>query len=284
MSGQKAARVGIIGVIFVTAVFLFSFLWNRVEQKASDSSRRDNALINPLSPESGIGSKENGNHGHGASEITSEIVFVAEIDDELLELQFGGALERSDSSQNYVDRRNAISTAPISLAYSEIEYLYRFLDHRYNQSYDITKMEFDSLKNDVLNLLYRQTEMPKNIYSHLNQMWKNKYLSIPSREYAIQFLTLFIEKEATKLGTSNSPVEVNVESILYATENPDVAGTALLGLTYLHESNSVIIDDEAILRRAKQLLRRKGNPAERASAIQVLARLQLSLFNSQARG
>ncbi len=172
----------------------------------------------------------------------------------------------------YEQKISAIRSLGNELGTEELVMLLDLLKLPYRMGLGVTEMQWDSLKNEVLNKLINQRRTPGVIFSELTSMWSNRSLSKASREYAIQFHILFVERSIK----DSAFLADNLNALTKALKDPDLQGTAILGLGILVEEYPELQEEINVSGIARNLSLKHESPYVRSSAIQTLVRLGVS--------
>ena len=125
-----------------------------------------------------------------------------------------------------------------SLEQKEIEALYWFLGNRLDGQFDLDNLSFNAIKNDILDALVAQNNIPPDLGEKLLQYFRDKTMDVTWRDYCVQHFSTYYE---TKWGRDDStrlalPERVELmrgyDEALAEPEN-GIAGAALVGLERL---------------------------------------------------
>ncbi len=125
-----------------------------------------------------------------------------------------------------------------SLSPKEIEALYWFLGNRLDGQFDLDNLSFNAIKNDILDVLVAQNNIPPDLGAQILQFFRDKTMDVTWRDYCVQHFSTYYE---TKWGWDDStrltmPERVELmrgyDEALAEPEN-GIAGAALVGLERL---------------------------------------------------
>lgn len=125
------------------------------------------------------------------------------------------------------------------------------------------------LKNNILNVLEQQSEMPAGLVHVMTEMYRNRAQDSVTRDYAVQHLAL----SCALVGSDDPEAREQIQTVLEEAvqESSSIAGTALLGLHRLfNPGNSV--QSKAVDRYAQRMATSpETDPDSRITAVQVCA-------------
>ncbi|WOO39343.1 HEAT repeat domain-containing protein [Rubellicoccus peritrichatus] len=171
--------------------------------------------------------------------------------------------------QTFEQKLAAIRALGYTLSPEEIDAVFDLLNTSYRPELGVTAMQWDSLKNEALNQLTKQVEFPEDIYEQLAAVWSNRQLSDPSREYAVQFYVLFLERAIRE----KSFTEDDLQFISTTLTNSKLQGTALLGLGHLVDDFPGLLESVELNQAAREVISGRTSPRVRSAAIQTLIRI-----------
>jgi len=171
----------------------------------------------------------------------------------------------SNNKADYNDYRVAMLQLTRKLSSDDISALMEFLNQKAADRSDMRAIEFNGVKNDVLDVLLRQDVLPKGIGLQLVEMYNDKSFDTMWRDYCVQFITNYYErrwiyaessqtvsKEADAKDVEREVIEAVYWDALKETDTT-IAGTALLGLNSLSQQYHTI-DRERVSQAAVDLL------------------------------
>ncbi len=134
-------------------------------------------------------------------------------------------------------RRSAMKKLTRNLPQDDIKALKSFLDFRYKDNSSERLLVFEGLKNDALDVLLRQENLPEGIGIRLVKMFSDSEHSDVWRDYCIQYLAPYYQRKwPAGKQLSDDPERKTIEQAYWdATAQADrsFAGTALIGLDIL---------------------------------------------------
>ncbi|MDT8392059.1 MAG: hypothetical protein RRC34_16275 [Lentisphaeria bacterium] len=127
-----------------------------------------------------------------------------------------------------------------NLSPQTIHILCKFLDRPANRD-TIAPGELNALKNDVLDILVRQSRMPADLGYHLIKMCNDEGHDAVWRDYCIQFLRVCHQRARTH------KEQADIEKTLWAAtdKNWSISGTALISLELLKDA----VDQQKVVAR-----------------------------------
>ena len=139
-------------------------------------------------------------------------------------------------------RRKELRKLTKRLSEDDVKALMMFLDSTSKDEKDISPDMFNAFKNDVLDMLQRQDEVPDGLGGQLVKMFKDKEHDDVWRDYCIQYMAGYYEsKWPAGSQKSDDPERKDIESSYWAAvgeTNKTFPGTALLALERLSRDNS----------------------------------------------
>ncbi len=161
------------------------------------------------------------------------------------------------SETSFTARAGLIKELSRNLSANDITALREFLGLPKTASSGTSAIALNSLKNDVLEVLMDQYEMPEGLGRQVAEMFSDPNADYMWREYCLQFMAPFLSKGISNIeqGTPNSEgmteEMVMVESALFSAldeRDEDLAGTALLGLDKLGKKYDDFDHSEVIVK------------------------------------
>lgn len=171
--------------------------------------------------------------------------------------------------QVFEQKLSAIKSLGYILSPDEIDAVFDLLNTPYRPEFGVTSMQWDSLKNEAFNQLIKQEAVPEAIYARLSSIWSNQQLSEPSREYAVQFYVLFLDRSIRE----DAYTEDDLSLISSALANSKLQGTAMLGLGHLADEFPVLLESVELSEIAREAVSNHSSARVRSAAIQTLIRL-----------
>ena len=173
-----------------------------------------------------------------------------------------------EEKKTYVSRLRAVNQLGRDLSPEDVQTLFAFLNQSELQD-NLSSAELNTVKNDILNVMWRQTTRPPGISGLLIAMYRDTRHDPMWRDYCIQHLGGWY-------GKAESDVEKKAiaEALWDATQTKrgTIAGTSLLSLSL--NVGGPEISREAVSEKALQLCREPAYAeAVKMTAIQVCATL-----------
>ena len=137
-------------------------------------------------------------------------------------------------------RMRAVHQLQDHLTQEEINALYTFLKEPWTQNAPYDSIEWNALKNDMVNALLDQKQVPSNLGKELTDMYYNVQMDEVWRNYCVQHFAMFYEKRWIPGETISNDADKQVilsayHSALKESDN-SIAGTALIGIHFLSAS------------------------------------------------
>jgi HEAT repeats len=124
----------------------------------------------------------------------------------------------------YYPRAMAIKRLGKNLTRREVDSIYKFLSH--GTAANLKPLEINSLKNDLVIVLMKQTRPPIDLGFKLVEMFNNKKNSSIWRDYCVQFMGRWYKKATTE---EQKQMKKAISSALDEHKN-GIAGAALIAL------------------------------------------------------
>ncbi len=127
-----------------------------------------------------------------------------------------------------------------NLTSTDIEGMYTFLKSRTNEHPDETALSFNAIKNDTLQALIAQDNLPSDLLPQILAMYRDPQMDTLWRDYCLQHLVLYYERrwkptDPNRLDDVDRQMIVSVYEEALSSKQFGFAGTALLGLARLAE-------------------------------------------------
>ncbi len=167
----------------------------------------------------------------------------------------------SGDKSDYKTRAKALKELTRNLSEDDAVALTAFLEFRASENTELKPLYFNSLKNDALDTLLRQTDIQEGVGTHLARMVADEKHDEIWRDYCIQYMAPYYKERwsANDAAAAGAEPDVEQEAIhaayaeaLTHTENT-FAGTALLGMEDLSRTFPEF-DKEAIGAKAEALV------------------------------
>lgn len=182
-----------------------------------------------------------------------------------------------DQRQEYRRRCDALRELGDNLSRADIESIYWFLESPAD-SQNLDPLALNSLKNDLLELLLRQTHIPDDLGSQMVAMYEDPKLDDVMRDYCIQhFAPYYNARWPEGKSTPGKDDEQKLITDAYwdaaGKTNQSFAGTALIGLAALSAAHQEF-DVKAICAKALELAGDEKVPDfNRVTSMQLCGRL-----------
>ena len=163
------------------------------------------------------------------------------VDNSLIEL-----ITCKTEAKSYRPRINAIHKLDQHLSQKSINSLYNFLDSYFTNQTDLSLLEFNAVKNDILNVLVRQKNIPAELGQKLVENYNNIQHDIVWRSYCLQHLRPYYDRKwRGNLKTQSNKSEISEpekirQTLLQAANgtNSILVGTSLKSLERLSQKHS----------------------------------------------
>ena len=143
---------------------------------------------------------------------------------------------------SYVARMEALRALEVPLSDSDIEALMAWLGEPTPEELPLGALEYNSIKNDVVELLLAQPRLPDGLGNLLVDIYNDPGHDEIWRNYALQFMAPFYDRHSKAMAGSDAAVgaedlELVEQTLWHALDerNNSNAGTALLGLHELSD-------------------------------------------------
>lgn len=202
------------------------------------------------------------------------------------------AAGRNPEVKGYMERSNALGSLGLSLPEADIETLRAFVREKPPENLSMRPIEYNALRNDALNLLVQQDEVPAAVVNDIAHVFNDTEQSRDWRSYAIQYFGPYWEaKSADVKGVRvdpdiravDTPQEEQALAITRRTLNQaltertsPVAGTALLSAAELAGENGMFSPEEIDKAALDILNDESAASASRMTAMRVAARRGLT--------
>lgn len=145
----------------------------------------------------------------------------------------------------YKERLKAMKTLGYEIAPQDVDALMKFLRDPESKATDLGALSFNSIRNDALEILLRQKQMPEGIGELLTDVYGDSDHDGIWRNYCLQFMEPYYDRQAGVLGGTNSlsSVQESLWNALGERDNSN-AGTALLAMDKLSRKHSEFKPEE----------------------------------------
>ncbi len=205
------------------------------------------------------------------------------VDNSVIELITG-----KTEAKSYRPRINAIHKLDRHLSAKNINELYKFLDSYFTNQTDLLQLEFNAVKNDILNVLVRQKNIPTELGQKLIENYNNVQHDIVWRSYCVQHLKPYYDRkwrgnlklENRNLKFESNKIEINESKKIRQTlwqaaneTNSRLSGTSLKLLERLSQKHSEF-DKQKIADLAFEIVKNKeANEELKTTAVSVCGKL-----------
>jgi len=153
-----------------------------------------------------------------------------------------------DANKGFAYRTAALQTLGVNMPRGDIEGIYAFLSARYeDHKTEMDLLEFESVRNDALDLLLRQAQLPPDLVTNLVAIFHDREQNEVWRDYSVQHFEPYCQakwKETAIPPTDPDWIAISNAYFEAVTETDStIAGTALLGMERLSSAQSVISRD-----------------------------------------
>ena len=202
------------------------------------------------------------------------------------------AAGRNPDVKSYMERSKALGGLGLSLSEADVETLRAFVREKPPENLSMRPIEYNALRNDALNLLVEQDNVPSAIVHDIAHVFNDAEQSRDWRSYAIQYFAPYWEAESSgvegvrtdpDISTVDTPQEERALEITRRTlkqglteRTGPVAGTALLSAAELAGENGMFSADEIDNAALDILNDRSSASASRMTAMRVAARRNLT--------
>lgn len=138
-------------------------------------------------------------------------------------------------------RLAAIHTLPDDLNPQDINALYWFLHQPHSAQGDMDLLTFNALKNDILDALLRQKELPSDLGSEIIGMYRERGFDTVWHDYCVQHFAPYYE--ATKINAQEQKAILQAYDEALKEKDSSVAGSALIGLERLSQAHGEVSRD-----------------------------------------
>ena len=150
-----------------------------------------------------------------------------------------------DANKGYTYRFSALRQLGSDLSRKNIEGLYAFLHARYEDHKDeMGLLEFESVRNDTLDLLLRQTQLPPDLGKNMVAIFRDHEQNKVWRDYCVQHFAPYCKAKWNNGDISlDDPDWIAVSNAFFdAVKETDstIAGTALIGMEMLSQTHTVL--------------------------------------------
>jgi hypothetical protein len=166
------------------------------------------------------------------------------------------------------ERLDAVNALGRGLSREEIALLWEFLSSP-PAAQEKNVPDLEGLKNDILNVLRRQSPPPSGFTETLIGIYRDPAQDSVIRDYAIQHLVVWYEQGAPD--TPQARDRIRAALFEAAGESGSIAGTALLGLHLLSAEDPALGQDDINRVALRLVCSAKTQVASRITAIQVCA-------------
>ena len=147
-----------------------------------------------------------------------------------------------DDSMNrsYLQRATALKKLTRQIGPNDLQSLMVFLDTRLVDQKEMSVLQFNSLKNDVLDVLIKQDTVPEGLGTYMVRMYKDATHDDTWRDYCIQYMAPYHQRkwEAGKEIAADEERSAITNALWEAAgrHEKSTAGTAMIGLQNLAEN------------------------------------------------
>ena len=182
-----------------------------------------------------------------------------------------------EGQRDYNTRALALRQLTRELHSNDVQVLRQFLDVRARDQSDMNERQFNSIKNEVLDALVRQDQMPEKLGMDLVRMYRDEKNDDVWRDYCLQFMTTYwnrmqVMPENTNW-TAERPELIKAYWDAISEKQGGIAGTALIGLELLSqkapEFNRQEVEQAAVTLASDEAC----GPATRLTALRLCGQL-----------
>ena len=152
----------------------------------------------------------------------------------------------------------------------DVEVLMEFLSCQMPADSKLRPLSFNSVRNDTLEILLRQKELPDGMGELLTGVYNNPEQDDMWRNYCIQFMELYYERQAKESGVTNQLQSVQdfLWDALDERDNSN-AGTALLALDKLSRNHDEFAKEEIRAAMIDLAIDEQASLANRVTALRL---------------
>jgi len=183
------------------------------------------------------------------------------------------------SKRSYGARAEAVQKLGTNLSSNDIQGLYVFLKSlKEEQGTKLDLLEIESVRNDVLDLLMRQTELPADLAKLMVGVFRDTKQNEVWRDYCVQHFGAFSRRKWTSLGAAESDQDWHaMTNALWSAAGEtktQMAGTALISMKMLSDPEYPMLDRAMVENLILQLAidEQCGEPA-RVTALRLCGEL-----------
>jgi hypothetical protein len=191
-----------------------------------------------------------------------------------------------DRHADYLARMREVGGLGCDLPASQVRALLSQLDVHYDPQGGLSLTEFSAIRNDTLDALLRQRQLPEGLGLKIVRMYRDASEDLVWRDYCVQHFAIYYEERWAAGPAPAQDAEAQAIQSAYRDalrERGNMPGTALIGLARLSRRYPEF-DREAIGGQALGFVRDEGRPAEvRTTAMQICVELGVSAALPSAR-
>ncbi|MFZ4396838.1 MAG: hypothetical protein ACOYOU_14580 [Kiritimatiellia bacterium] len=235
---KYSVKVAVFCVVVLGGMMAFLFRQRMLQPAASDESGKIPVI--PVSAPSPLSVKpDRTNRTNGAVSAPAPEDIIRENSHPFnVSKPVATILGLDNTKKDYKSRVKALRELTRDLPENDKLALLRFLDAKSGAQKDMRPLEFNGLKNDVLDVLLRQNQVPSGIAKQLVSMYRDAAHDDVWRDYCVQYMSACYEATKPTGVASNAPdmTRKEIETAYWdAAKETDktIAGTSLLALEQL---------------------------------------------------
>ncbi len=180
--------------------------------------------------------------------------------------------------KGYQARAKAVQSLGRELSRKELDGIYAFLAARYEDyKGELQLLEFESIRNDTLDAILRQKELPSDLGKRILEMFSDHDQNNVWRDYCVQHFGPYAQaKWKDGSGVSNDPEWTEMTNAYWqaTTETANtIAGTALIGMNVLAGRYPGLTKDQVADRSLQLAADATCGEASRVTAFRMCAQL-----------
>lgn len=138
-----------------------------------------------------------------------------------------------DSEKGYQPRMDAVKRLGVKMPADDIAAVYAFFDVKFKEQGDLDLVSFNAVKNDLLNVLIAQEQLPQDLGRRLVSMYRNPDNDDLWRDYSLQHIAMYCERRWRDAEVAPDDGERREFAAAFRSafneRKTHIAGTALLG-------------------------------------------------------
>jgi len=180
-------------------------------------------------------------------------------------------------NRNYKSRAAAVHRLGKDLRHDEIPQLLDFLKTKHNEQSDLSLLQLNSIKNDILDLLIEQNTLHQDLGYQIVAMYRDHSMDDVWRDYCVQHFSAYYERKWPATQNPLLPYDPEWRQIISAYHeavgetDTTIAGTALIGLEMLSANHEEVSRQDLREIAFKTAANDASGESTRIAALQVCA-------------